>query len=36
MHDLAPAREQENWLAVYDRVVAANDPVYLDATVMSG
>ena len=36
MRDLAPAREQENWLAVYDRVVAANDPVYLDATVMSG
>jgi glycosyltransferase involved in cell wall biosynthesis len=36
MRELAPAREQENWLAVYDRVVAANDPVYVDATVMSG
>jgi len=36
MRDLAPEREQENWLGVYDRVIAANDPVYLDATVVSG
>jgi glycosyltransferase involved in cell wall biosynthesis len=36
VRDLAPVREQENWLTVYDRVIAANDPVYFDATVMSG
>jgi glycosyltransferase involved in cell wall biosynthesis len=35
IRDLAPARERENWLDVYDRVVAANDPVYLDATALS-
>ena len=36
IRDLAPARERENWLDVYDRVVAANDPVYLDATMVGG
>jgi glycosyltransferase involved in cell wall biosynthesis len=36
MRDLAPECEQKNWLNVYDRVIAANDPVYLDANVMSG
>jgi glycosyltransferase involved in cell wall biosynthesis len=36
MRDLAPAHERDNWLNVYDRVVAANDPVYLNATAISG
>jgi glycosyltransferase involved in cell wall biosynthesis len=36
LRDLAPEREQNNWLEVYDRVMMDGEPVYLDATSVSG
>jgi glycosyltransferase involved in cell wall biosynthesis len=36
LRDLAPEREQHNWLEVYDRVMMDGEPVYLDATSVSG
>jgi glycosyltransferase involved in cell wall biosynthesis len=36
LRDLAPGREQENWLDVYNRVFTARKPAYLDASLASG
>ena len=36
LRDLAPERERDNWLTVYDRVMADRKPVYLDATGVGG
>lgn len=36
LSDLAPERERDNWLNVYDRVMRDREPVYLEATGVSG
>lgn len=36
LRDLAPARERDNWLRVYDRVISTREPVYLGAAAANG